>query len=135
MANISPIYSKQAVAGWAPLTAGDTAKDGTSGTTKIFNGDDTEGGFVSSIVAVALGTNVQTVLRIFLNNGSTPGTAANNSMIAQATLPATTNSETGALTPVEIPINKPIPPGYDLYAVLGTTVSAGWQVTAFGGKY
>ncbi len=134
-ANTKPIYSRSPHVEWNTLLTGNTTKDGTSGMSLIFTGDNNEGGMIHSIRCVPLGTNVATVIRIFLNNGSTTGTAANNSMIAQATLPATTNSEVSALPVIEIPLDRPLPANYDVYAVLGTTVAAGWQVTAFGGKY
>jgi hypothetical protein len=81
-----------------------------------------------------LGTNVATVLRLFLNNGATTATASNNSMIDQIGIPATTNTEVAALTPYAFPLTIPIPAGYRLYVTCATVVAAGFHVTVFGGR-
>lgn len=139
--NITPIFSKVGDVQWGTISAANTAKDGTGTVVTIFTADATNGGRVERIRIKALGTNVVTVLRVFINNGSTNATAANNSMLAEITLPATTLSETAALTLKEFPnmddIILPIalPPGYKLNVTLGTAVSAGYHVTAIGGKY
>ncbi len=75
------------------------------------------------------------VLRVFLNNGSPNAVAANNTLIADVTLPAITNSEVAAQIENEIPINEAIPAGYVLNVTLGTAVAAGYAVTVFAGDY
>mgnify|MGYP001571778310 FL=1 len=85
-----------------------------------------------------LGTNAQTVMRFFVNNGSTNATAANNSLVAEAGLPGTTLSESASISVPgldTIPVGVAFPAGYKLNITLGTAVSAGWQVTVVGGKY
>ena len=62
-------------------------------------------------------------------------TKANNSLIAEFSLPATTANASLATANLEFPINIPVPPGYEIYVGLGTTVSAGWQVSGVGGGY
>ena len=42
---------------------------------------------------------------------------------------------TAATVDVDYPMNLALPPGYALIVGLGTTVSAGWVVTAIGGTY
>jgi hypothetical protein len=138
--NTTPIFSKVGDIQWIALTTAQTNMDGTNATL-LFTADATNGGRVERIQAKALGTNVASVLRIFINNGSTSGTAANNTLVAEITLPATTASAVASNLPQVFPnandVVFPIvlPPGYRLYAALGTTVAAGWQVTALGGKY
>jgi hypothetical protein len=136
-ANTSPIFSKLGDIQWAPapITAANTAKDGTGTVATAFTADATNGGFVQKLIARPLGTNVATVLRVFLNNGSTNATAANNALIAEMTLPATTLSEVAAQPDFILPLNLAIPPGYKLNCTIGTAVAAGHQVTAFGGAY
>ena len=138
-ANISPIYSKVGDIQWGSLlTTANTAKDGTGTVVTIFTADATNGGRVERIKVRAAGTNVATVLRIFINNGSSNGTAANNSLFAEITIPATTLSEVAALADPSIGITDfPIvlPPGYKLNVTIGTTVAAGLYITALGGKY
>jgi hypothetical protein len=138
-ANTQPIYSRLGDIQWGTLiTTANTAKDGTGTVVTIFTADATNGGRVERIAIRAAGTNIATVLRIFVNNGSTNGTAANNSLLTEVTLPATTLSEVASLfdpgsTLVFFPIVLPI--GYKLNITVGTTVAAGYYVTAIGGKY
>jgi hypothetical protein len=95
----------------------------------------TEGSFVQRIRFRALGTNVVTVARVWINNGSTTATAANNTLWDEITLNATTGTETAALATQELPLNIGLPPGYILYVTLGTVVVSGFDVTVIGGDY
>jgi hypothetical protein len=83
----------------------------------------------------ALGTNVVTVARIFINNGGVTGTTENNTLWDEITLPAVTVSEISALPTYELPLNFALPPGYKLFVTVGTAVAAGYDVTVIGGKY
>jgi hypothetical protein len=137
VANVDPIYARTADLQW-PTTAiatANTAKDGTGTVHTAFTADATEGGYVYSLVARAAGTNVATVLRVFINNGSTNGTAANNILRWELTLPATTLSEVAALANYEIPLNIALPAGYKINCTIGTTVAAGYYLSVNGGKY
>lgn len=137
MPNFSPIFTKIPRSAWATITAANTAKDGTGTTLLVATADAADGGMLMSIKCEPNGTNVATVCRVFLNNGLTPATAANNSLIAQIALPATTLSETTTSTmqPIETVFNRPLPPGYRIYVCLATAVAAGWQITAVSGDY
>lgn len=136
-ANTSPIYSRTPDVQWgtSALTTANTAKDGTGTVLTVFTADATEGGRVEKLKVRAAGTNVATVLRVFINNGSTNATAANNILYVEATIAATTLSETSALADNEIALNLALPAGYKLNATIGTTVAAGLYITAVGGKY
>ena len=136
VANTAPIFSKQAHASWVNgLTAANTAKDGTGTVDTVFTADATNGSFLQKLIIRPRGTNVVSVLRVFLNNGSTNATAANNALIAEATLTATTNSETAAIQGTEISLNMPVPAGYKINVTLGTAVAGGYVVTAVAGDY
>lgn len=142
-ANTDPIFSR----------LGDVTSNGTTGmatdiTTAtgdytgvsanhqlVFTADSTNGGFVSKLHFSAKGTNVATVARIYLNNGSSAGTATNNTFYGQISLPATTASNTAATTEPEYPMGIALPPGFRIYVGVATTVSAGWVCTAVAGKY
>ncbi|MGH6907508.1 MAG: hypothetical protein ACREDX_06580, partial [Aestuariivirga sp.] len=106
-ANNNPIFTRLGDVQWAAaaLTAANTAKDGTGTVATVFVADAAEGGFVHKLVARALGTNVATVLRVFINNGSANATAANNILFAEMTLPATTLSEVAAQAAYELALN------------------------------
>ena len=149
--NTSPIYSRVGDIQWVTLTTANTAKDGTGTAAVLFTADATNGGRVERVRAVAKGNNIASVLRLFINNGATAETAGNNSLYAELSLPATTLSEVAKLLQQELPnppapatvVTNPdptafplvLPPGYRLLATIGTTVAAGWQVTAVGGEY
>lgn len=117
-----------------PIKTANTAKDGT-GTSNLVWTAGANGGWLEGIEVRAVGTNTASVVRVFLNNAGAQGTGTNNTLIAEATLPATTLSEVASLTPVHVPINRMIPATYRIYVVIGTSVAAGVQVTAFGGNY
>lgn len=139
-ANTAPIYSRLGSIQWAPdvVKTANTAKDGTGTVATIFTADGTNGGRVERIVCRAAGSNVATVLRIFVNNGSDNTVAANNCLISELTLPATTLSETAQLLDQTLsasPFPIVLPPGYKLNVTVGTTVAAGYYVSAHGGAY
>jgi hypothetical protein len=135
VANTAPIFSKQANVSWVNgITAANTAKDGTGTVDTVFTAT-TEGSFVQKLRIRPRGTNVASVLRIFLNNGSTNATASNNALIDEVSLPATTNTEVAAIQGTEVSLNLPIPNGYKINVTLGTAVAGGYVVTAFAGDY
>jgi hypothetical protein len=146
--NNDPIYSKVADIQWnntsALITTAMTAANvsGFNGTDAnavlLFTADATNGGFVQKVRAkccAITGTSAASVLRLFLNNGSTPGTAANNVLIGEVSLPATAYSIAAASPDIEYTLNMAIPPGYRIYGGLGTAVTTGWAVSVIGGKY
>lgn len=134
-ANTSPIFPLTPQVGWTTLTTANTATDGTGTVSTIFTAG-VDGGRVDYLRCVSLGTNVATVLRVFLNNGSTNATPANNSLFFELALPSTTAAndiETGS--EYDVPLNLSLPNGYKVNVTNGTTVSAGWKITAVGGNY
>lgn len=134
--NTTPIFTAAGEQEWAgPLTAANTAVDGTGTVLTVFTADATNGGWIEELIWMPLGTNVVTVGRVFINNGSTNATAGNNSMIAQSTLPATTLSNVAALFIPRTPIRLALSPGYKINVVIATAVAAGFQITGVGGKY
>lgn len=133
-ANTSPIFPLTPTIGYGTLTTANTAKDGTGTVTTVFTAG-ANGARVDTIKVRALGTNVQTVLRIFVNNGAANTTAANNTLVMERTIPATTLSETTELADMLITLDYALPAGYKINVTNGTTVAAGLQVTCFGGAY
>jgi hypothetical protein len=134
--NVDPIFPHIPNVSWtdAILTA-NTTKDLSSGTVTLAFTAGADGSFVEGITAQALGTNVASVARVFLNNGAATTTATNNTLIGHFSLPATTLSETTDMAAASWPLNRAIPAGYRLYIVIGTTVAAGWEFTVWGGDY
>ena len=136
-ANTLPIFTLVGDIQWGAtvLATANTAKDGTGTVLTVFTADATNGGYVTKVVFRAAGTCIATVARLFINNGSPNGTAANNILFAELPLPATTLSETAQLAGQEIPLGFALPPGYKLNCTVGTTVSAGYYISTIGGKY
>lgn len=136
-ANTNPIYTRVADIQWGAtaLSAANTAKDGTGTVLTAFTSDATEWGYVQYITFRPSGTAVATVARVFINNGSTNATAANNILFREITLPAITLSEVAAQPDYILPINIPMPLWYKLNVTLGTAVAAWYYISTVGGKY
>jgi hypothetical protein len=134
--NTSPVFLLTPKAQWSSTgTAANTNLDGTGTTVTIFTANATNGSRVDRVVLEPLGTNVATVVRIFLNNGSAPGTAANNSLVYEVAMPANALSQVANSLRVEVPLNLVMPAGYRLLTTIGTAISAGIQITALGGDF
>jgi len=133
-ANTSPIFPLVPVIAWALLLTANTAKDGTGTAPVIFTAG-ANGSRVDQIKVRNTGSAIATVLRIFINNGSTPATATNNSLYMERTIPSATLSEVAELLDIIIPLNLTLPAGYKLLATIGTTIATALQVTAEGGDY
>lgn len=119
-------------------TAANTTKDLTSGTTYLVYTCPTDGALVDYIRLVPKGTNAATVVRVWLNNGSTTATATNNAMIDQRSIPATTNSEAAALPIFDIPMRGllgDVPAAYRIYLTFGTATAAGFSVAVSSSRW
>jgi hypothetical protein len=101
----------------------------------VFTSDATNGGYIAKLRLKAIGTNVASVARIYINNGSTNTTATNNSFFGEVSLPATTAIATSATIEIDYSMNFALKPGFRIFVGLGTTVAAGWVCTAIGGRY
>jgi len=141
--NNDPIFSR----------VGDVTNNGTTGmnqailaaatdytgvdadTSLVFTADATNGSFVQRLRFKAAGTNIATVARIYLNNGSAPTTATNNTFYGEISLPATTAIATAATVEIDYPMGFALPAGFRIYVGLATAVAAGWVVTPIAGKY
>jgi hypothetical protein len=136
-ANKLPIFTHVPnIANSSAITDANTTKDLTSGTSYlVFTADATVGSYLQKLRIRPKGTNVVTVMRVFLNNGLTTATVGNNMLYDELTLPATTNSETASIAGNEIAMSMALPPGWRVYVTLGTLVAGGYVVTAVGGDY
>lgn len=135
-ANTSPIFIKQPNQGFDKLVTGNTSRDLSSGTTyTIFTADATNGSRLDHIKLQPLGTNVATVVRIFLNNGGAITTGTNNVLLDEVTMALTTASEVAELLSTVVPMDLLMKPGYRIVVTIGTSVSAGIAASAHGGDY
>lgn len=133
-ANTVPIYPLTPKPSWATAITANNTYTGT-GTVNIPFTAGANGAYVSAIKLKPRGTNVASVARFFLNNGADNNTDANNALIGEISLPATTAIATAALIELALPLNIPIPAGYRILFVLGTAVAAGWDATVIAGDY
>jgi hypothetical protein len=139
-ANVQPIFPAVPNISWGTISAANTAKDGSGTVVTVFTAG-TNGARVDSLKVRPLGTNVATVLRIFVNNGGVNSTPANNTLFHEVTVPAATLSEVAALTDIFVLFDGVSLPqlvleaNHKLNITIGTAVAAGLQVTAVGGDY
>lgn len=136
-ANTTPIFTltPNYSVGQTIATA-NTAKDGTGTVVTVYTAG-ANGGMPAALTARAIGTNVATVLRIFINNGSTNTSAANNALFDEMSLPATTLSETAALPVYRyiFPDNFRLIASHKIICTIGTTVAAGYALLCHGNDY
>lgn len=151
-ANIDPVYSRIGAAGnstiAAPTAAFATLFGGTANTTLdlstttgsqvIFTADTTNGSFLRSISIKVGGPSAAAttaaVMRFFWNNGGTVGTAGNQVLWKEFTLPSVTPSTTATTPDYEIPCNVLLPPGHKIYATITVTqTTVGYLVFGIGG--
>lgn len=142
-ANSDPIYSRRgqvardAATGMNNLITA-AANDYTgvnANNSLVFTADATNGSYVQRLRFKAGGTNVATVARIYINNGSANTTAANNTLYGEISLPATTAIATAATVEIDYTLAFALPPGFRIFVGLGTAVAAGWVVCPIAGDY
>lgn len=126
-ANTNPIFPLVPKCAGVTLTTAATEKDGSTATSLLVAG--ANGTRLDKIVAKPIGTNVATVLRLFVT-----GTGMNTCVMEQS-IAASTASEEESLAEYILVPDIVIPSGATLKAAIGTAVSGGIQVTAFGGDY
>jgi hypothetical protein len=138
-ANTSPIFPLVPRITWvnaAGLVA-NTTTDLTAGT--IYNSGFTAGANGSRIDYIrfrSLGTSTQSVARIWLNNGSSTATAANNTLIYEYTIYPYTLTQTQNSGDILAQLNLSIPAGYVIYYTFGTAVGgSGLDVSVVAGDY
>jgi len=144
-ANTSPIFPLTANITWVSGAAANAATPGvtanttfdlTSGTIygPVFTAG-TNGSRLDFLRLRPLGTNVATVARVWINNGSATGTAANNALFFERTVAATTVSQTAEQLDIVIPLNISLQTTYRIYLTFGTAVAAGFHASVVGGDY
>lgn len=136
VANINPVYVN--VPNYqisAVITGANTATDGTGTVTTIFTAG-TNGSVIKRLFYKSLGTNSLSVIRVFINNGSTNTVATNNDLIKEPVVAASTASNTAPIGPdYEVSMNFLfLPSGYTLIACMGTATTNGTIIGVEGGN-
>lgn len=114
-------------------TTGNNQTDGANATGRalVFTAG-ASGSFLPFLRAKPMGTNVQTVLRVWINNGSDPNVPGNNSLIAEQTIQNSGLSANSSMPSYDVPVGT-LAPSWRVYTAIGTTVSAGLAVTPMNG--
>ncbi len=142
--NTSPSFTLVAKNSFAKVTAADALMDGTDADVQLlFTAHATDGSYINRIVAQPISTSGSVTtsvanLRIYLNNGSTVGTASNNQLIQEFQLSATTVNVTGTTASISytIPLNFQMQAGYRIYCgVTAMAANSQWNLTAIAGDY
>lgn len=135
-AGTSPIFvSTLRSSGITTGTAANTNQDGTGTVATFFTAGATNGSKVERVFFQHLGTNVATVIRVFINNGSSSTVAANNFLVYEVALAAWTASQIASSTSAVWYANLILPAGYKLNVTTGTAIASGVMVTGEGGDY
>ena len=143
-ANTSPIYTLVPKNSFAAVTGVDGSMDGTDADVKlVYTANATDGGYITKLIFQPISTSGSTTTsaaagRIYMNNGSTVGTAANNSLFKEITLAAITVNVAGTtgVLGYEVPLNFQMQAGYRIYVgVTAMAASTQWNVMAVAGDY
>lgn len=141
VANVDPIFTQTPNISWGTAAGSNTSADFTTVTNAplIFTGG-ANGSLLREIrVKFAPGTNtVAAAARVWLNNGSTTGTAANNILIGEFTVPATTAATASSQADIIYSFSTPglfIPNGYRVYVGFGAYSTGTFHVTGIGADY
>lgn len=148
--NASPIFAKIGQIGVATLAAANTGSDLSTNAALIFTGvgtlngtNPTDTGSIINEVRVKASpisgvTTSATVFRVWINNGGTLSTVGNNAVLSEITIPAIPYSAVAANVDFVVPMPRGglvVPPGYRIYATIGTIGSGSFQIIAIGGDY
>lgn len=133
-ANTSPIFPLTPNNGYGKVLAANTNLDGTGTVVTLFTAG-ANGAIVDSIQVEHLGTNVASVLRLYIKDGS------NYTLFLEQAIAANTLSQTAASTAYEFifdGVNRKrltLKPSATIVGSVGTVLAAGVQVSCFGGDY
>jgi hypothetical protein len=144
-ANTQPIFPLTPNVSWATVSSGNGNLDGTGTTSLVFTAG-INGSRIDQILIEHLGSNTLSVVRLFVNNGQAATTASNNSLVYEVALPGNTLSQTTASALIDASLSKDggsrteppipyLPPSYRIRASVGASITAGVNITVFGGDY
>jgi len=136
-ANTQPIFSIAGDAQWVTATDANNVGNITAGTIYLAFSAGTNGSYVQKIRFRHTGANSAAVVaRVFINNGGSTGTAANNTLFDEITIAANATFTTNAAsTNYELPLGFALPPTYRIYVALGAAAAGGIACTVIGGDY
>lgn len=138
--NTSAVFGKTPNIGGATATAANTNLDGTGTVYEVFAAHATEGSHLREIRIKPMGSiATATVVRLFLNNGGSTGTATNNHLVKEFLIAVKTqdqisvNEEQIWAFEEKNPNNYlPVKAGWKVYAATSQANAAGIHITAIG---
>lgn len=139
----TPIFTQTPKSSFAFITGVDSTADGTDADVELLYTAGADGGFVTKIVAVPISTSGSTTtsacaFRIYINNGSTVGTASNNVLFREVSFGAiaVNTTATTAATDYHIPINMQLQSGYKIYvSVTALAANTQWNASVIAADY
>lgn len=139
----TPIFSATPQISWAKVTAADTSTDGTDADVQLIFTAGASGSFLNKIVLVPISTSGSTTtsaaaIRIYVNNGSSVGTAANNVLRYEQSVAAVSvnTAATTAAAEIVIPFNEQVKASYRYYiGVTAVAANTQWNAVAYFGDY
>jgi hypothetical protein len=130
----TPVFVQAPKVSWGKVKAENTAMDGSGTMVTVFTAG-ANGSKIDKIKVKHEGSSIATVLRFFLNNGSSNETPANNTLWKEQSILANTSDPDGSCSEYEIDADLVLPTGYKLNMAVGTTIANYLHVTAEGGDY
>lgn len=133
-ANTSPIFPLTPNNGYGTVLTANTALDGTGTVVTVFTAG-ANGSIVDSITLMHLGSNVATVLRLFIKDG------LNYTLFYEETMAANTLSQVAKSVFTDILFNGTdrkrltLKASATLVSSVGTTIASGVRINCFGGDY
>jgi len=133
--NINPIFSRVAeVQGVESIATANNTIDLTSCTSYLIcTANATNGGWLDGVIVKINPANncAGTVVRFWMNNGSTTGTSSNSFLIGEMTIAAWTTSATAQSPDYFWSYDGPMAPGAKLYLTVATAPGGSCELTAF----
>ena len=133
-ANTDPIFPLIGNVDWITgMTAANSTADITSGTSSLVFTAGANGSYLKEIRLKANPANntAATVLRVWVNNGSTIGTAANSAIFTELSIPATTAISTASIPDFVVRLNIDLDAGFKVYLTLGTAPGGSGAFSAY----
>lgn len=141
--NTTPVFTRVPKVNFGTCVTQNTLLDGTGTSVLVFTAHATDSSEVYEIRAKPMGSiATATVLRLFINNGATAGTASNNILIKEAEFPVKTQDQVSANDEFVFNFQDGDPNGflrlpatYRIYATISQNVTDGIGVSVYGADY
>lgn len=142
-ANTQPIFGLTPISTNAKVTTADATTTGIGANVQLVMTAGANGAFVQKLIVQPIATSGSTTtspatLRIYVNNGSSAGTAANNVLVRELSLSAISVSLTAssAALSYEVPLNFQLQANYTLLAgVTAMAANTQWNILTVASSY